>query len=198
MRVNRGQSLTAKTEGDKNSLLLNRMWAMPNAATFRIPPIARLLARYTKVGEGWADPFAGNAKVAQFTNDLDPNTTALQHQDALSFLRNFSTDSLCGGLWDPPYSPRQVSEVYRKVGGIVNKETTQSSFWAKLKDEWARVIQPDGYVITFGWNTNGVGQSRGFDLIEILIVAHGGWHNDTLVTVERKHRKLKDQEPSDD
>lgn len=27
---------------------------------------------------------------------------------------------------------------------------------------------------------------NGFEIIEILLVAHGGMHNDTIVTVERK------------
>jgi hypothetical protein len=31
-----------------------------------------------------------------------------------------------------------------------------------------------------------MGKNRGFEIVEILIVAHGGHHNDTLVTVERK------------
>ena len=26
----------------------------------------------------------------------------------------------------------------------------------------------------------------GFEIVEILLVPHGGWHNDTIVTVERK------------
>ena len=38
----------------------------------------------------------------------------------------------------------------------------------------------------FGWNSNGVGKVRGFEIIEILLIAHGGSHNDTIVTVERK------------
>jgi hypothetical protein len=31
-----------------------------------------------------------------------------------------------------------------------------------------------------------MGIKRNFKLIEVLIVAHGGAHNDTIVTVERK------------
>ena len=31
---------------------------------------------------------------------------------------------------------------------------------------------------------------RGFDLEEILLVAHGGHANDTIVTVERKNRHI--------
>lgn len=29
-------------------------------------------------------------------------------------------------------------------------------------------------------------KNRGFEIIEIMLVAHGGNHNDTIVTVERK------------
>lgn len=33
---------------------------------------------------------------------------------------------------------------------------------------------------------NGIGLKRGFEMIEILLVPHGGSKNDTIVTVERK------------
>lgn len=32
----------------------------------------------------------------------------------------------------------------------------------------------------------GVLEKYGFEIEEILLVPHGGWHNDTIVTVERK------------
>ena len=41
-------------------------------------------------------------------------------------------------------------------------------------------------MLSFGWNTNGVGINRGFEMQEILIVAHGGSKNDTLCTAEIK------------
>ena len=53
-------------------------------------------------------------------------------------------------------------------------------------DVLARKIKIGGLAISCGWNTNGVGKTRGFRMIEILIVPHGGGHNDTLVTVEEK------------
>lgn len=65
-------------------------------------------------------------------------------------------------------------------------ETTQSSFWSRIKDEVSRIIELGGLTITFGWNSNGIGKTRGFEILEILLVAHGGNHNDTIVTVERK------------
>jgi hypothetical protein len=48
------------------------------------------------------------------------------------------------------------------------------------------VTKIGGYVITCGWNSGGIGKTNGFEIIEILLVAHGGWYNDTIVTVERK------------
>jgi len=32
----------------------------------------------------------------------------------------------------------------------------------------------------------GIGKNRGFEMVEILLVPHGGSKNDTIVTVERK------------
>ena len=40
--------------------------------------------------------------------------------------------------------------------------------------------------MTFGWNSGGIGKTKGFEIVEILMVAHGGWHNDTIVTIEKK------------
>lgn len=92
----------------------------------------------------------------------------------------------------PPYSLRQVSECYKNVGVEVTQETTQSSWRSKHLDEISRIVKPNGLVISFGWNSSGVGKTRGFELLEILLVAHGGSHNDTIVTVERKIPDLFD------
>ena len=37
------------------------------------------------------------------------------------------------------------------------------------------------------WNSGGIGKKLGFEAQEILMVHHGGWHNDTIVTVEIKN-----------
>ena len=106
--------------------------------------------------------------------------------DALDFLKILPENSANMVLYDPPYSPRQVSEVYKNLGKSVNMQTTQSSYWSKQKKEIARITKSGGYVMTFGWNSGGIGKSNGFEIIEILMVAHGGWHNDTIVTIEKK------------
>ncbi len=55
-----------------------------------------------------------------------------------------------------------------------------------MKDQMAIITKPNGVVISFGWNSNGMGLSRGFEIEKILIVAHGGPHNDTIVMKERR------------
>lgn len=99
----------------------------------------------------------------------------------------FSDESVDMVLYDPPYSPRQVSECYKQFGRTVNLQTTQSSYWGKQKTEIARIVRPGGIVISCGWNSSGIGKTHGFTILEILSAAHGGHHNDTIVTVETKN-----------
>ena len=58
-----------------------------------------------------------------------------------------------------------------------------------MKNEIARITKPGGVVLSFGWNTNGIGKKRGFDQVEIMIVDHGGAHNATLCLAENKTKK---------
>lgn len=167
-----------------------RKWAMPNKYTFSIKPIEELITTYIntipKINPVIIDAFANNSKIATITNDLDLTYDTTYHLDALEFLQMFSNDSIDMVLYDPPYSPRQVSESYKKLNRTVNMQTTQASYWSKQKQEIARILKPNGICISCGWNSNGIGKMRGFECLEILLVAHGGNHNDTIVTVERK------------
>lgn len=169
---------------------IERKWAMPSGDTFSIKPIKELIKRYGFADEPltFIDPFARNSpfKGNCITNDLDPDIDTDYHMDALDFLKMFDKESVHGVLFDPPYSPRQVSECYKKMGKTVNMQTTQASFWSNMKKEISRITTPDSPVITCGWNSGGIGKKYGFEIVEILIVPHGGWHNDTIVTVERK------------
>lgn len=108
------------------------------------------------------------------------------HLDALDFLKMFPDNYADCVIYDPPYSLRQVSECYKGVGREVTMETTQSSWRARHLDEIARILKPNGVALCFGWNSNGVGKTRGFEMQEVLIVPHGGSKNDTICTVERK------------
>ena len=164
---------------------IERAWAMPNSRTFSIPPIGRMLDEEMDGGL-WIDPFSCGCRRATVTNDLNPEVDADHHVDALEFLRSFDSGSVDGVLYDPPYSPRQVAECYKGVGIEVDGRTTQSTFWAEQKSEIARIVKHGGKVLCFGWNSGGIGKSHGFEMTRVLLVAHGGWHNDTICTVEIK------------
>lgn len=166
-------------------MIMERVWAMPSKNTFGIKPIKGLLSE--EMTEGlWIDPFANKNRLATITNDLNPDFDTNYHVDALDFLRMFDNESVDGVLYDPPFSPRQVSECYNDFGYNVTWATTNSSFWSNHKKEIARILKVGGKVITFGWNSGGIGKKNGFDITRVLLVPHGGWHNDTICTVEIK------------
>ncbi len=171
---------------------INRIWAMPNKNTFKIKPIRELIERYIKEVKDKnpnaivIDPFANQSKLADITNDLDNQYDTDYHMDALDFLKMFNDKSIDMVLYDPPFSPRQVAECYKNLGKTVNMQTTQSSYWSRHKKEISRIVKRNGIVITCGWNSGGIGKTNGFEIVEILLVPHGGWHNDTIVTVDKK------------
>ena len=166
-----------------------RVFAMPSAETFSIPPIRAFLARYISREHVTLDPFARNNTWATFSNDLNPNTAARYHVDAGQFC---STLKVLGAkvdvaLFDPPYSPRQISEVYASIGLPCTSEDTQNArLYKRVRDVMAQLVRPNGVVLSFGWNSAGMGKGRGYTIEEILLVAHGGAHNDTICVAERR------------
>lgn len=169
-----------------DGIRIERIWSMPNKNTFEITPIKALLKEEVDLTELWIDPFANRNKIATVTNDLNIEYDTDYHLDALDFLKLFDDGSVYGVLYDPPYSPRQVSECYQDVGYSVTWDTTKASFWGNHKREISRIVKIGGKVITFGWNSGGIGYKYGFEIQRILLVPHGGWHNDTICTVEIK------------
>lgn len=169
-------------------MIINKTWAMPNKNTFEILPINQLIKRYLSDSCVSIDCFANRNKLASITNDLDEAYDTDFNMDAIDFLTSFENQSVDLVLFDPPYSPRQVSECYKRLNMTVDKTTTQASYWGNLKKQIARITKPNGTVISCAWNSGGIGKKLGFRQIEILLVAHGGWHNDTIVVVERMEK----------
>lgn len=167
-------------------IIYNRIWAMPSKWTFTIMPIKHLIHRYINDdGRLWIDPFSGTSRIAKISNDINPIHSANTTGTAIDFIKSLNGE-YDGVLFDPPYSPRQIKEVYESADIKNSFENTQASFWSIPKDLIAPKIKRNGIAISFGWNSGGFGKNRGFELIEILLVPHGGAHNDTIVTVERK------------
>lgn len=174
----------------ENNYHISRQWAMPSKNTFTIKPIRQLIERY--IGSGvWVDPFARNSPFLpqrEYSNDLDADSPTTFHMEALDFLTMLHDGGVVadGVLFDPPYSPRQISECYKSVGREVHMQDTQSSFYGDRKKAVASITKPGSIVICCGWNSGGIGKGLGFEMIEVLMVPHGGAHNDTIVTVERR------------
>ncbi len=125
--------------------------------------------------------FAGKTllNANEYRVDLDIDTPADLHLDvrkAVNILakrrRKFNTIII-----DPPYNWRKAKEKYgsRMIGQF-----------PQLKNELLSIIPINGRVITFGYDTVGMGKTRGFKKIEICVICHGGETHDTLCVIEKR------------
>jgi len=173
----------------KNKIKFSRIFSMPNSSTFEIAPIRNFVKKYLNNSKISIDPFARNQEFATYTNDLDPDTKAKYHLPAEEFLIKLKNDNIKADLiiFDPPYSPRQISECYKNIGKKCNMEDTQSGkLYSKIKNLINDLLEPQGHVLSFGWNSVGMGRKYNYLTEEILLVCHGGAHNDTICLSERK------------
>lgn len=170
-----------------SNIAIQKTWAMPNSKTFTIKPIKQFVENEVNKGGVIVDPFANECKYGTIRNDLNPEFDTDYHMDALQFLQSLDDESADLVLYDPPYSISQASEMYKSYGKEkLEINVANMKYWAECKNNVARILKPNGRVICCGWNTNGLGKGRGFEMTSILIVSHGGSKNDTLVTLEYK------------
>lgn len=173
---------------------ISRVWAMPASDTFDIPAIASIVRRCLSASSVSVDPFARNKDWATYTNDLNPQTKATSHLDAVAFLESLADGGIKADLliFDPPYSPRQVSECYQAAGLKAGMRDTQNArLYSACREAALKILTDNAIVVSCGWNSSGMGIGRGFELMEILMVCHGGAHNDTIVTVEKRIPKTQ-------
>ncbi len=172
---------------------MSRAWCMPSADTFEMAPVGALLDRWLHGCVVIVDPFARNGRRGTLRNDLNPETRAEYHLEAEDFLARMLADGVVADavMFDPPYSPRQISEVYAAIGRVCGTKDTQNSVLnAGVRRGLDRLLRPGGVALSFGWNSAGFGRPMGFDVLEILLCSHGGAHNDTICVVERKREGL--------
>lgn len=168
-------------------MILERKSAQPNKHTFIIPPITEFVMKYFDSKTLWIDPFCGYHSPVDYNyrNDLDSDVIAFHHLEAKDFLKLFVDESVDGIIFDPPYSLRQLKEVYNSIGiekiSFDQSKTFTNSFYTR--DIW-RVLKPGGIVLKFGWNSNRFNSH--FKILHVLLVNHGGGHHDTLCTAQMK------------
>jgi hypothetical protein len=158
---------------------------MPSADTFECKPIRDFVLSYLSGIS--VDPFARNSRLATYTNDLNPNTAADCHTDAVTFLHRLADHGVKADciILDPPYSPRQISECYLEAGLKAGMKDTQNGrLYKQVRMAALRLSKLGTVILSFGWNSAGMG-GHGFEFVELLLVAHGGAHNDTICMAER-------------
>lgn len=157
-------------------------WAMPSRWTFSIPPIAEFLGRWLPPNGVIVDPFCGESTIANLRNDL-----ARGGIDAAEWCQRLLSDGVQADaiLFDPPYSPRQIAECYKSIGRKVTTEDTQNAaLYARIRRPLADLLKPGGIALSFGWQSSGFGKA--WPTEEVLLVQHGGAHNDTICVAQRK------------
>ena len=162
---------------------------MPTADTFDCLPIGGFVKRYLDQSTVSIDPFARNKLWATHTNDLNTETLAEHHLDACKFLQVLRAQSVRADLviFDPPYSPRQIKECYDGIGLKMAQMDAFRTHWKPERDLIDRLLLTDGIVLSFGWNSIGMGKKRGYEIVEVMLVCHGPGHNDTICMAERKN-----------
>jgi hypothetical protein len=167
---------------------LRRVLSPAERWTFRIPAVAQLITKYVpEDGKGWIDPFCGRSTLAEYRNDLDPESPCSSHNEAEAFVRAVRPPrgGFRGVLWDPPYSYRQISDCYHALGKKAHTNDTNSSFYTRVRAPLLPKLAKNALVLYCGWDTIPFGP--GFEVVEGLDICHGGGHrHDTLVTVQRR------------
>lgn len=125
--------------------------------------------------------FAGQTKLNHtdeiVRNDINEDIDADYHVDAVEVGDVFDENSFQTVILDPPFSIRNA--ILKYDGEHVGK-------WNLVADGVEQVLQPGGVVVSFGHNSTGLSQSRGFKKENIYLFNHKGGHHDTICTVERQ------------
>lgn len=126
--------------------------------------------------------FAGKTRlgISEYRVDLSPEFNPDCCMDAYNFVETCRQDGTKYDtiILDPPYNLRKSREKYdgKWIGSFT-----------RIKNILPDIINPNGRVIIFGYDTVGMAKCRGFEKIAICVVCHNGDHNDTLCLVEVKN-----------
>lgn len=129
------------------------------------------------------------AREAGHRGDLNESKTTWKKRGELVVLKDGRTGHIVG--YDPdgyvvqiagPSSQRPVAHIKQAT----TQETQNARLYSEVRDALDRLLVPGGVALSFGWNSAGFGRRRGYDIAEIMLVAHGGAHNDTICVAEVK------------
>ena len=152
--------------GGAGGVRFARYWSLANPDTLSILPIRAWVKMFLAKSRASVDPFARNCRLARWRNDLNPETEAEYHLDALEFLTRLKSDGLRADLciFDPPYSRYQTKECYDGIGRHYGQSDTanHTGNWRVERDALDEIMEPGGIVLSFGWNSAGMTRGRGY------------------------------------
>ncbi len=128
------------------------------------------------------DPFARNCRWATYRNDINEETKAEYHMDAIDFLKHIHNEIGLVDLilFDPPYSQRQAEDKY---GGITNVYTTPG-YVKDIFTQMVRMLSHRGRIIKLGYNSTR--HSDCLELVDIELLNFGGNRNDVILSIWEK------------
>jgi len=148
----------------------------PKRYTFEQPKLKKWIEKWCK-GKV-LNLFAGKVKlnIDEFRVDINENVPADYYGDAYEFI-NTTDKKFDTIVLDPPYNVRKSREKYngRYIGSFT-----------KIKNSLLKILNPHSRVISLGYDSVGMSNSRGFKKVAICLVCHSGDHNDTICVVEDK------------
>jgi hypothetical protein len=160
-------------------MTIERIFEMPRKWTFQMPKTKAWVE--DKLEGDVLNLFGGVVRLNNATHN-DLNTGLLNPGDL-----NFDAFDLAAWrdyagrydtvVFDPPYSAHQA---------VVSYGTRRAQQVSHARDVVEYVLRPGGRVISLGWNSTGMSKGRGFEKEALLLINHGGSHNDTIVLVERR------------
>lgn len=168
---------------DLEATRFSTAWSMPSRWTFGMTPVQGFLSRWLNGCEVIVDPFCGESTIGTLRNDL-----ARGGVDAAAFCESLIpawAGKVDAVLFDPPYSPRQISECYKSIGMQAGTRDTQNAaLYRRVREPLAVLLKPGGVALSFGWQSSGFGKD--WPTHEILLVQHGGAHNDTICVAQTR------------
>ena len=158
-----------------------RFFEMPSIDTFEMPKLRSWVLK--QCSGKILNLFGGKTKIDKYypdkiiSNDINPEIEADFHYDATEIGKYFPQESFDSVIFDPPYTMYQAVHSYN--GNMVQDVTA-------CRNSLAPLIKPGGIIVSLGYNSTGMGKSRGFKKIKLLLVNSGGSHNDIILLVERR------------
>ncbi len=156
---------------------MERWFEMPRKWTFQMPKLRKWIEE--RLEGDVLNLFGGVVRLPNSVhNELNPDLVADSRLDACDLALWLDQENRYDTVvFDPPYSAHQavVSYGHRKQQQVNH-----------ARDVVEYVLRPGGRVISLGFNSTGMSNSRGFSKESLALVNCGGSHNDYILLSERR------------